>query len=365
MKQVLTIALDAMGGDHAPLCVIEGAELVRIRSAKHKKFQASVSFLMFGDEAKITPVLKRFPQLDKVTRIVHTDQFISNEDKPSAALRNKKSSMRMAIDAVANGQADCIVSGGNTGALMVTSKMVLKALAGITRPAIASIFPTSKGKDGRVVALDLGANVDCDSDNLVQFAILGSVFAQTALDVEEPTVGILNIGEEEMKGSDSVRQAATQLREIELPGSFYGFVEGNDIGKGTVDVIVTDGFTGNVALKTMEGTANLLYDFMKDAFFGSVLSKVLALLSYFSFKRLKQRMDPRNYNGGVFLGLNGISVKSHGGTDSKGFSNAIWFAYRMAYHNYNERVSERLDVVSQGLKNDADSDVKEPKAVGA
>ena len=339
MNQALTIALDAMGGDKAPQIVIDGAERARERCP-------NVSFLIFGDEKKVRPLLSRHKHLESISRIIHTEDAVTNDDKPSAALRKKNSSMRMAINAVAEKQADSVVSAGNTGALMVTAKMVLKTLPNVARPAIASIFPTSKSKDGRVVMLDLGANVDCDSENLTQFAVLGSVFAQTVLKKDKPTVGILNIGEEDMKGNDSVRQAAMRLREVKLPGSFHGFVEGNDIGKGTVDVVVTDGFTGNVALKTMEGTANLLYDFMKDAFMGSAISKAIALLSYFSFKRLKARMDPRNYNGGMFLGLNGVCVKSHGGTDAKGFANAIWFAYMMAQNNYNALVSEELEKIS-------------------
>lgn len=337
----LTIALDAMGGDNAPASVVDGADLIRKRCP-------NISFIFFGDETKIRALLANHPNLSRVSKVVHTDVFIANEEKPAIALRNgRQSSMRLAINAVANGEADCVVSAGNTGALMAMAKFVLKPLSGISRPAIASIFPT---QTGRCVMLDLGANVDCDSDNLVQFSILGLVFAKTVLNLPRPSVGILNIGEEDMKGNDSVRQAAAELRRISLPGFFHGFVEGNDIGRGTVDVIVTDGFTGNVALKTMEGTAFLLRHFMKQAFNSSLLAKIGSLFSYFAIQNLRNKMDPRLYNGGMFLGLNGICVKSHGGTDAFGFSNAIWFAYQMASNNYNKLVGKELDKVSITLE---------------
>lgn len=341
-QKPLTIALDAMGGDYAPTIVVEGAELMRKRCP-------SVSFIFFGDEMRIRPLINKHSGLAKISKVVHTDSFIANDEKPAIALRNgRQSSMRLAINAVANGEADCIVSAGNTGALMAMAKFVLKSLPGISRPAIASIFPTSRG---RCVMLDLGANVDCDSDNLVQFSILGLVFAKTVLNLVRPSVGILNIGEEDVKGNDSVRQAAAELRRISLPGYFHGFVEGNDIGRGTVDVIVTDGFTGNVALKTMEGTAFLLRHFMKEAFTSSILAKLGAICSYFAIKDLRKKMDPRLYNGGMFLGLNGICVKSHGGTDAFGFSNAIWFAHQMASNNYNQIVGKELDKVHVTLEN--------------
>ncbi len=340
-QKPLTIALDAMGGDNAPASVVDGAALMRSRCP-------NISYIFFGDETKIRPLLLKHPGLDKASKVVHTDTFIANEEKPAIALRNgRQSSMRLAINAVASGEADCVVSAGNTGALMAMAKFVLKSLPGISRPAIASIFPT---QTGRCVMLDLGANVDCDSDNLVQFSILGLVFAKTVLNLPLPSVGILNIGEEDVKGNDSVRQAAAELRRISLPGYFHGFVEGNDIGRGKVDVIVTDGFTGNVALKTMEGTASLLRHFMKQAFTSSLLAKIGGLFSYFAIKHLRSKMDPRVYNGGMFLGLNGICVKSHGGTDAFGFSNAIWFAYQMASNNYNKLVGKELDKVSITLE---------------
>lgn len=358
MSDKITIALDAMGGDRAPHIVVKGA--ARVLRKFDRQNRKNIKFLLFGEQSKLEQCVKRYGDLKDYCEIIHTDDAISNDEKPSVALRNgKNSSMRLAIDAVADGRADYVVSAGNTGALMAISLFVLKRLPGIDRPAIASIFPTSK-KEKNVVALDLGANLESSPTHLSQFALLGAVFARSVLGVDQPTIGLLNVGEEEGKGRESVKEAAGILREMPLPGRFEGFVEGNDIGKGTVDVVVTDGFTGNIALKTMEGTANLLYDFMKDAFFGTWLSKIVSILSYFSFKRLKKRMDPRNYNGGMMLGLNGICVKSHGGTDSKGFANAIWFGYKMASNQFNERVSTQLSKMNETNKSEEEQqqDVK-------
>jgi glycerol-3-phosphate acyltransferase PlsX len=244
----ITIALDAMGGDQAPRMVLKGAD-------KSLKRYPQAHFLLFGDEAKIAPLLAKMPRLAARAQVQHTNEFITNEAKPSIALRTgRRSSMRLAIDAVADGRADGIVSAGNTGALMAMAKFALKMLPGIDRPAIASFFPTQRGES---VMLDLGANIECDADNLVQFALMGDAFARSVLGLTQPTIGLLNVGSEDLKGHDAVRGAASQLRAESSPVKFYGFIEGNDIAAGTVDVIVTDGFTGNVALKTAEGTARL------------------------------------------------------------------------------------------------------------
>lgn len=352
-NNAVTIALDAMGGDKAPHIVVKGAARFL------KKFGSdNVRFIFFGKKKLVSQHLKKYKDLQNLSRIHHTDDLIANDEKPSMALRKgKNSSMGLAVKAVADGEADYVVSAGNTGALMAIALFTLKRQPGIDRPAIASMFPTSTGK--KVVALDLGANLEASPKNLVQFSLLGAIFASTAFGVEKPKVGLLNVGEEDGKGPDSVKQASLILKDMDnLPAEYCGFVEGNDIGKGNVDVVVTDGFTGNVALKTMEGTANLLYDFMKEAFFGTAISKAISLLSYFSFKKLKKRMDPRNYNGGMMLGLNGICVKSHGGTDSKGFANAIWFGYKMANNNYNERVKEGLSSIGV-INNIAQEDVND------
>jgi glycerol-3-phosphate acyltransferase PlsX len=251
--------------------------------------------------------------------------------------------MWQAIEAVKDGRAAVAVSAGNTGALMAMAKFVLKTLPGITRPAIASFFPTMRGE---TVMLDLGANVQCDADNLVQFAVMGNVFARTVLGVVSPTTGILNVGSEDLKGHEALREASALLREIRLPGSFHGFVEGDDIAKGTVDVVVTDGFTGNIALKTIEGTAKLYAEFLRATFSSSFLSKLGYLLARPALNALRLRTDPRRYNGAIFLGLNGIAVKSHGGTDALGFANAIGVAADMILHGAIARITEDFANIS-------------------
>jgi glycerol-3-phosphate acyltransferase PlsX len=316
----LTIALDGMGGDRAPEMVVKGANIARQRFP-HVRFE------IFGDERRIKPLLDRQAALRKVSTVVHTDKIVAGEDKPSVALRaGRGSSMRMAIDAVQAGTAAGVVSAGNTGALMAMAKVVLKTLPGIDRPAIASFYPTLRGES---VMLDLGANLSCDADNLVQFAVMGRVFARTVLGILKPTIGLLNVGSEEVKGHEAVREAFAILRATSLPGEFHGFVEGDDIARGTVDVIVTDGFTGNVALKTLEGTTKLYAEFLKRSFRASLIARFGYVLARPALNALRVRTDPRRYNGAIFLGLNGVAVKSHGGTDSLGFANAIGVAVDM------------------------------------
>jgi len=329
----LTIALDAMGGDDAPEMVIAGAEIARER-------HPDVRFLLFGDERRIAPLLKDRPDLAAQAEVIHTEESVAGGDRPSVALRGgRNTSMRLAIDSVADGRAAAVVSAGNTGALMAMAKFVLKTLPGIDRPAIASFFPTLRGES---VMLDLGANTECSERNLVEFAVMGSVFARQALGLVEPTVGLLNIGSEAVKGNDTVRAAAAVLRTMEFPGRYHGFVEGNDIAAGTVDVVVTDGWTGNIALKTAEGTAKLYAEFMRRAFQSSPLAKVGYLLARSAFGKLRKRTDPRRYNGAMFLGLRGVCVKSHGGTDAPGFANAVGTAVNLAVHGFNERIKEEM-----------------------
>jgi len=329
----IVIALDAMGGDHAPASVIEGAE--RAREA-----HPNLRFLLFGDEAVVRPVLGRHRRLDGAVELRHTVDRVRSDDKPSQALRQgRNSSMRLAIDAVAAREAAGVVSAGNTGALMIMSKLVLKTLPGIERPAIAGFFPTMRGE---TVMLDLGANVECDAENLVQFAVMGAAFARVVLGLERPTVGLLNVGEEELKGNDTLRDAARRLRDLELPLAFAGFVEGDGIPLGQVDVVVTDGFSGNVALKAAEGTARLLGHYLRTAFRQSLLARLGYLLARGAMTMVRERMDPRYYNGGVFLGLNGISVKSHGGSDAVAFANAIGLAADMAIGDLTGRISADL-----------------------
>ena len=334
MSKGQIIALDAMGGDCAPQMVIEGAEL------SLERFPGT-HFLLFGDEAQLAPLLESHPALSKACTIRHTPDVVTADAKPAQAIRNgRNSSMRLAINAVRDGEADGVVSAGNTGALMAISKFVLKTLSGIDRPAMASFFPTERGES---LMLDLGANVECDSDNLVQFAVMGEVFARAVQGLVQPSIGLLNVGSEELKGHDSVRTAAAILRASHLPIKFYGFVEGDDITAGTVDVIVTDGFSGNIALKTAEGVVRLYTNYLKQAYKSSLLARLGAFFSLPALKILKGRLDPRGYNGAMFLGLNGIVVKSHGGTDGIGFSHAIGVAIDMAANGFNEKIKEEFE----------------------
>jgi len=326
----LTVSVDAMGGDSAPNMVVEGVDIVAGRLD-------NVTFLLFGDEQQLVPLLERYPNAKRASSVHHTDQVIKSDDRPATALRGgRESSMRLAINAVGAGDAAGIVSAGNTGALMAMAKFVLKTLPGIDRPAIATYFPTQRGES---VMLDLGANIECDANNLVQFAVMGEVFARNVLGIDKPSVGLLNVGVENLKGNDAVKGAAAILQaETHLPIKFYGFVEGDDIGAGTVDVVVTDGFTGNVALKTAEGTAKLFGYTLKQALTSSPLAKIGALLAKPALTQLKMKMDPRRYNGAMFLGLNGICIKSHGGTDAIGFAHALQVAIDLTENNINESI---------------------------
>lgn len=340
-----TIAIDAMGGDHAPQMVIAGADMARER-------HPDLAFLLFGDQAAVSPLVNARPGLAARATIVHTDDKVEADAKPSQVLRHgRESSMGLAIEAVKDGRADAVVSAGNTGALMVLSKFVLKTLPGIERPAIGSLMPTRKRE---TVFLDLGANAECDAENLVQFAVMGEVFAREVLGIEKPTVGLLNIGTEELKGNETIKKAAAALRDSPLPIEFRGFVEGTDLTSGTVDVVVTDGFTGNVALKVAEGTAGLYTYFLRQAFKSSFLSRLGYLVARSALDHLRQRLDPRRYNGAMLLGLNGVVVKSHGGTDALGFANAINVAVDLVQQGTNERITAELnkleDDVIRGLK---------------
>jgi phosphate acyltransferase len=330
----ITVALDAMGGDHAPEMVVAGADLARTR-------YPNVKYIFFGDQSRIEPLLGQHKALQPLATIRHTDEAVANDAKPSATLRSgRNSSMRLAIDAVASGEAGCVVSAGNTGALMAMAKLVLKTLPGIHRPAIASFIPTAVGES---VMLDLGANIECDADNLVQFAVMGAIFARTVLGIPEPTIGLLNVGAEQLKGNDVVKAAAEALRSQPIPGRFHGFIEGNDIPGGAVDVVVTDGFTGNIALKVAEGMGKLYSGFLQQSFRSSIMATFGYLIARSAFRKLRERVDPRRYNGGMFLGLSGVCVKSHGGIDAFGFSNAVGVAVDMVVQGFNERISEELE----------------------
>lgn len=338
MSDRLTIALDAMGGDAAPRMVVSGANIARRRYPQ-------IEYIMFGREAEVLPLINRMKKLKAVTTFVHTDDVVASEEKASVALRSgRNSSMRLAINAVRDGRAQGIVSAGNTGALMAMAKFVFKTLPGVGRPAIAAFFPTLRGES---LLLDLGANVVCDARNLVDFTVMGNAFARSVLGVLHPTYGLLNVGSEEQKGHESLHEASAILRGTRLPGEFVGFVEGDDIAKGTVDVVVTDGFTGNVALKTAEGTAKLVNEYMRHTFKSSVMAGLGYLLARSALRKLRGRLDPRRYNGAIFLGLNGIAVKSHGGTDALGFAHAIDVAVDMEKYGIIEKTRADFAAITE------------------
>src|SRR5271154_3354996 len=316
MSQLVRIALDAMGGDHGPAVVVAGAELAL---ARHPESQ----FLFFGNNALIAPLVAEHKALQSASRIVHAEIAVRMEDKPSQALRygRRKSSMWLAIEAVKKKEANVVVSAGNTGALMAMSKFDLKMLAGIDRPAIAALWPTLRGES---IVLDVGASIGADAEHLVDLAVMGAATARILLGRGRPTVGLLNIGVEEVKGLEPVREAGRILREKQIPDLDYvGFVEGDDIGSGKVDVVVTEGFAGNIALKTAEGTARQMGEYIRNAMTRSLSARIGYLFARSAFRQLRERIDPRRSNGGVFLGLNGIVIKSHGGTDAEGYAAAI------------------------------------------
>ncbi len=322
-----------MGGDNAPDMVLRGAEIALQR-------HPGTRFQLHGAEDRIRPLLTHLPAVAAAADIFHTDDVVTSDAKPSLALRaGRKSSMRLAIDAVAEGKADCAVSAGNTGALMAMAKLALKTMPGIHRPAMGTFLPTRRAE---TVLLDLGANVECDADNLVQFALMGDAFARAVLGLTRPTIGLLNVGSEDMKGHEAVREAHARLKAGILGLNYHGFVEGDDIPSGTVDVVVTDGFTGNIALKTIEGTAKLYGEFLRNAFKSSLLSKLGYLFAGPALRRLRARLDPRKYNGAMLLGLNGIVVKSHGGSDAWAFANAICAAHDLVQNGFLERIREEM-----------------------
>jgi phosphate acyltransferase len=333
LTRELTIALDAMGGDNAPEMVIEGASIARERIPE-------LRFLIYGDETRIVPLITRYPILKNSCEIHHTDKVISSDEKPSQALRRgRDSSMSQAIQSVKDGKSCAAVLAGNTGAQMALAKFILRTMPGIDRPALATLIPTIKGES---VMLDLGANVECDEKNLVQFAIMGAAFARTVLGVAKPTVAILNVGVEELKGSEVIKNADRILRESNVSMDYKGFTEGHGLGAGEFDVVVTDGFTGNIALKTAEGTAKMIAELLKRTLNESMISKLGALLARSSLMNLKNHLDPNNHNGAVFMGLNGLIIKSHGGATSKGFASAICVAYDMAQNDLAGKIMSDL-----------------------
>jgi glycerol-3-phosphate acyltransferase PlsX len=324
-----------MGGDFGPEVVIPGAALALER-------YPDIRFVLFGIAEECLPLLEAHPKLKDKTEFRPCEIAIGMDEKPSQALRRGryKSSMWLAIDAVKAGEADAAISAGNTGALMAMALFCLRTLASIERPALAGIWPTLKGES---IVLDVGATIGADAQQLVDFALMGSAMARALFETKSPSVGLLNVGVEEVKGLDEVKEAGRLLREADFSAmSYAGFVEGDDLGKGTVDVVVTEGFTGNIALKTAEGTARQIAEYLRAAMSRTIFAKLGYLLAKSAFDRLKEKMDPRKVNGAVFLGLNGIVIKSHGGTDAEGFAAAIRVGYDMARNGLNNNIERDL-----------------------
>jgi glycerol-3-phosphate acyltransferase PlsX len=335
MAKLVRIALDAMGGDHGPSVVVPGAELALQR-------RDDISFLFFGDSKQIGPLLASRPQLAARSILHHTDVAVRMDDKPSQALRSgrRHSSMWLTLDAVRKGEADVAISAGNTGALMAMAKFCLRTMPNIDRPAIAAIWPNVRGQS---IVLDVGATIGADARQLVDLAIMGSAMARIVFRVERPSVGLLNIGVEEVKGLDDIKTAGRILRETNLPSlSYHGFVEGDDLGRGTVDVVVTEGFSGNIALKTAEGTAKQIAQYLREAMSYGLWSKIGYFFARRAFDKLRVKMDPRNSNGGLFLGLDGVVIKSHGGADSHGYAGAIESGYDMVRYELLGKIRESL-----------------------
>jgi len=323
-----------MGGDEGVRVMLAGAALARHR-------HDGLRFTLFGDDAQIRAALEKHPNLRAASDVVHADTVVGGAEKPSVAIRKKTSSMSMAIAAVKAGEAGAAVSAGNTGALMAMAKLALRTMPGIDRPALAAMLPTLGDND--VIMLDLGANTECDARNLVQFAVMGAAYSRIACDLDRPRVRLLNIGTEDLKGTDEIRDAAAILRSAtSLPLSFDGFTEGDKIARGDCDVVVCDGFSGNVALKTAEGTARFVTDLLRTAFTSSIRSKIGFLISKPAMHLLKHHLDPNNHNGAVFLGLNGVVVKSHGNADAKGVANAVHVAARLLEEDITRRIAADL-----------------------
>ena len=336
-----TIAVDAMGGDDAPATIIAGLDL-----AYGELVANQIDLLLFGKAEMLAPYLLKYPRLNSISKVIQAGEVVSPEDKPSKVIRSgRKTSMWMAIESVRNKEADAIISAGNTGCLMGISRLLLSMLEGVRRPAITTQIPNEKG--GFTVMLDLGANTECDEHDILQFGIMGSVYAQIISGIARPRVGILNIGSEVGKGFEYLNKAAelNAVHRANLLYDYRGFVEGDDIFKCKVDVIATDGFSGNVALKTLEGTAKFITGELKRVFKDSIIAKFGYLLMYNSLRYFRKKMDPRRYNGAVLLGLNGIVVKSHGGADALGFSSAVKYATKLVAGDFDTRVKMEMDKV--------------------
>ena len=322
-----------MGGDFGPEVTVAGAALAVQNNPR-------ITPILVGDETRIKPVLAKFPSLSHA-EVVHAEDAVAADEKPSIALRTgRNSSMKLAIDLVKEGKADAAVSSGNTGALMAMALIGLRTLDGIARPALAAYLPTV---GGQCCMLDLGANVECDADNLVQFAMMGDAFCRTTSDVKSPSIGLLNVGEEEQKGNDALREASSILSNPENGLNYAGFIEGNDINRGTVDVVVSDGFSGNISLKTIEGTAHFITTLLRQSFKSSLMAKIGYLFARPALKLLRAQLDPQRYNGAVLLGLNGIVVKSHGSANDRGIAQGIAIAVDLIDNEFMDDLKRSLN----------------------
>lgn len=335
-KNKISIALDVMGGDRGPEVVLAGAEFSRRRYPE-------IRYILHGEEAAVLPQLEKFELLKQQSVFHPCETSIKMDDKPSQALRRGRrvSGMWKALESVKSGEADVMVSAGNTGALMAMSRFCLRMMPGIERPALAAVWPNLQGES---IVLDVGATIGADAEALVDYALMGSAMARALFDLKRPRVGLLNIGVEEVKGLEEIRSAGNQLREIDLPGlEYHGFVEGDDLGGGGVDVVVTEGFTGNIALKSAEGTAKQVAGYLREAMSRTLMARIGYLFARQAFSRVREKMDPRKVNGAVFLGLNGVVIKSHGGTDAEGFSSAIDVGHNMIRNSLMEKIANDLE----------------------
>lgn len=356
MAAIVTAALDVMGGDRGAEVVVPGADIVL-------QHHPDMRFKLFGQEPVVRPLLERFPRVRDASAFDHCDVAVQMSEKPSQALRHGRwrSSMWRSIEAVKSGEADFAVSAGNTGALMAMSKFCLRGSTQVDRPAIAGVWPTIRGES---IVLDCGATIGADADLLVAFAVMGAAMARGLLGISKPRVGLLNVGVEEVKGLEQIRMAGQMLREANLPNLEYaGFLEGDDIGKGIVDVVVTEGFAGNIALKTAEGTAKQVALYLRQAVSSSLMAKVGFLLARKAFAELRAKIDTRRLNGGVFLGLGGIVIKSHGGTDEEGFASAIDVGHGIAVSGLLDRINEDLSAFHREQAASANGQVAETGAM--
>ena len=344
MEKKITIAIDAMGGDNSPNKTIEGLSLFLKKNIQNDDFLIN----LYGDKEKIELELNKFSVPKKRLNIIHSSTEVSDDETPLTAIKNSKNtSMWNCINSQIEGDADISLSAGNTGVLLVISRMILKMMSQLSKPALAGLWPN---KNGMNVVLDLGANIECDDENLIEFAELGSALYKSLYPHDKPLVSLLNVGSEEIKGTEILKKAYKKLNNLSNEKNFIfkGYIEGNKIMDGETNVIITDGFTGNIALKTAEGTAKFITDNLKKSLTENILTKISLIFSYFALKKFKNRLDPRKYNGAIFLGLNGPVVKSHGGTDAIGFYHSIDLCYKIVKGNLIDQIRNNLNNLNNG-----------------